>query len=136
MSKALEKNANGYSLYRWANLEFEKLNYKGPIITTHRSISYAKNLPISNDFIWLTKINEIKFKKYADEIISLKPKYILSYSETINHEYFSSCDITLVAKYKNVGRHASRKPFSRGKQYDGYIFSINPEKLPICFKKP
>ena len=70
--KVLEKNANGYSLYRWANSEFEKLNYKGPIITTHRSISYAKNLPISNDFIF-TKINEIKFKKYADEIMSLNP---------------------------------------------------------------
>ena len=32
MPKVLEKNANGYSLYRWANSEFEKLNYKGPIL--------------------------------------------------------------------------------------------------------
>ena len=135
MFDVLEKNANGYSLFKWANKKLDDLNYYGPIISTHRSIAYSKNLPISQDFIWLTEINKLKYKKYADEIYNLKPKYIVSTSASHYHEYFNNCDLVLVAKKENLGMHAMRKPFSKGNYYDGYIFSINHNKLPKCFSK-
>ena len=65
----------------------------------------------------------------------LSQKYIVSNTETKNHKYFKNCDMVLVAKKENVGMNASRKPFSRGNYYDGYIFSINYNKLPKCFNK-
>ena len=134
-NKIMENNSNGYNFFKWSNQEIEKLNYKGPIITFHRSVSLLKgNKFISKDFVYFTDIDKEDYFNYLQEIKILNPKYIIttSYDEEITKKYFSKCDMELISKKENVDKHTSRKPFSNGSFYDGLIFKINSSKLPSC----
>jgi len=135
--KVLTKYANGYGLFKWANNEFDKLNYNGHVITMHRSISLLKTDPISMDFIYFTDIRKKEYKKYLDEILELNPKYILSTNKSNEKwkKFFIKCDLKLIAQKEKVGFHATRKPFHAGSYYTGQIYSINLSKKPNCIKK-
>tara|TARA_B100001093_G_scaffold519987_1_gene611893 strand:- start:17120 stop:18967 length:1848 start_codon:yes stop_codon:yes gene_type:complete len=134
--KVLIKNANGYSLFKWANHELDKIQYEGQIISMHRSISLANNPTISSDVFWLTYLNEEKYINYLNEIKKLKPLYLLSYgtdNSVKDHIYFfKKCQFTLFKKGENVGSNASRKPFGRGSNYNGYLFKIDVNNFPDC----
>ena len=136
--KVLIKNANGYQLFQWANNELDKIKYKGPIISMHRSISLANNPIISSDVFWLTYLEEKKYIKYLKEIEKLKPIYLLSYGKSNNnpnHIYFDKCKFDIFKESENVGSHASRKPFGRGNIYNGYLFKIDVQNLSNCINK-
>ena len=133
--RVMEKNSNGYSFYKWSNRELDKLKYNGTVISLHRSISLLKeNKFISKDFVYFTDIDKKMYSKYLKEIKDLNPKYIItpSYSITYAEKYFRNCNMILISKKKNVGRHTSRKPFSQGSFYDGLIFQIDSKKMPEC----
>lgn len=137
--KVLIKNANGYQLFQWANNELDKIKYKGPIISMHRSISLANNPVISSDVFWLTYLEEKKYAHFLKEIEELKPMYLLSYGKSNtnnpNHIYFDNCKFDIFKEGKNIGSHASRKPFGRGDKYNGYLFKINVQNLSNCINK-
>ena len=80
------------------------------------------------------KINEIKFKKYADEIMSLNPSTFFRIQKQQITNIFQIVILLCLQCIKRWTTCIKKAIFK--KQYDGYIFSINPEKLPICFKKP
>ena len=134
--KVLIKNANGYQLFQWANNELDKINYEGPIISMHRSISLANNPVISSDVFWLTFLEEKKYINYLNEIKKLKPMYLLSYGKdkrnNPNHVYFENCKFNIFKEGINIGSHASRKPFGRGNIYNGYLFKIDTQNLSKC----
>lgn len=134
--KVLIKNANGYELFQWANNELDKIDYEGPIISMHRSISLANNPVISSDVFWLTFLEEKKYINYLNEIKKLKPMYLLSYGKdkrnNPNHVYFENCKFDIFKKGINIGSHASRKPFGRGNIYNGYLFKIDTQNLSKC----
>ena len=133
----LEKNANGYSFFKWANLEVNNLNYNGAIIVFERSVSLLnKNLFISKDFIYFTDIDKNEYKNYNEEIKSINPKYIISTSNDIQYieKYFKNCDLSIIKRKEKIGRHTSRKPFTYGSYYDGLIYKINTNKMPQCNK--
>ena len=135
--KVLEKNANGYSFFKWANLEVNNLNYNGAIIVFERSVSLLnKNLFISKDFIYFTDIDKNEYKNYNEEIKSINPKYIISTSNDIQYieKYFKNCDLSIIKRKEKIGRHTSRKPFTYGSYYDGLIYKINTNKMPQCNK--
>ena len=137
--KVLIKNANGYELFQWANNELDKIKYEGPIISMHRSISLANNSVISSDVFWLTFLEEKKYTKYLKEIEKLKPTYLLSYGgsniNNPNHIYFDNCKFKIFKEGKDIGSHASRKPFGRGGKYNGYLFKIDVQNLSNCINK-
>lgn len=137
--KVLIKNANGYELFQWANNELDKIKYKGPIISMHRSISLANNPVISSDVFWLTFLEEKKYLNYLKEIKKLKPIYLLSYGKSKNnnpnHVYFDNCKFDIFKEGKSIGSHASRKPFGRGNKYNGYLFKIDIQNLSKCINK-
>ena len=137
--KVLIKNANGYQLFQWANNELDKINYEGPIISMHRSISFANNPVISSDVFWLTNLEEKKYINYLNEIQKLKPIYLLSYGKSNknspNHIYFKNCEFDTFKVGKGIGSHASRKPFGRGGTYNGYLFKIDVKDLSNCINK-
>ncbi len=133
--KVLTKNADGYSLFKWANNELKKIKYEGPIISMHRSIAFAENPVISSDVFWLTYFNEIKYSDYLNELKNLQPLYLLSYGtdkNKQNHIYFEKCEFKIFKKGEKVGAHASRKPFGRGNTYNGYIFKIDVNNFSEC----
>ncbi len=133
--KVLIKNANGYSLFKWANHELSKIKYDGPIISMHRSIAFSKNPIISSDVFWLTYFDEKEYINYLNELKKLNPQYLLSYGtdkNMQNHIYFENCEFELFKKGENIGSHASRKPFGRGMQYHGYLFRIDVDNFSDC----
>ena len=132
-NQILSKNAFGYNLFQWGNKKFTEINYSGPVITLHRSISLLKNQPISMDFIYFTDIGDNKYKIYLDEIKNLNPKYILTETNNRYINYFKNCDLELIFKEENISGHVSRKPFTGGNKKAAEIYQINTGKLPACF---
>jgi hypothetical protein len=65
--------------------------------------------------------------------------YLLSYGKSDknnpNHIYFDNCKFDIFKEGKNIGSHASRKPFGRGDKYSGYLFKINVQNLSNCINK-
>lgn len=134
--KVLIQNATGYQLFQWANNELDKIKYEGPIISMHRSISFSNNPVISSDVFWLTYLEKKKFINYLNEIKELNPMYLLSYGKSnINHKYFDNCEFEIFKEGKDIGVHATRKPFGRGNKYNGYLYKIDVQNLSKCINK-
>ena len=133
--KVLSKNANGYSLFKWAN---SKLDKEDVLLSIHRSISLGKSLYISTDFAPYVNFADKRSTILVDEIFEKKPKFILSYGYSNKKPIlgdFKDC-VGDLRYYKNtVGRYEARNPFNRGQKYDGYIFEFKLSEFPKCMKK-
>ena len=131
--KVLEKNADGYFLYKWAN---DVLPNNAIIISTHRSFAFFKNKVITYEFRYLknSTTNEA-FNYYLKNIIEQNPSYIMYTSETLNddNDLLKNCRGDLFAYKKNVDVKAGRSPFARNTRVShGYIFKLDQKKLKNC----
>ena len=129
----LEKYANGYSLYSWAN---KKLPKNSVILTTHRSYLFSQSPFVSYDFRLYVSTQE-GLNYYIDSVIKKKPTHLLYNS--IDHDNIQDVFIffrgKLIIKGKNVHQTNKRNPFNNvKKQLDGYIYEIDLDKLKKCKK--
>ena len=111
--QVLEKSADGYLLYKWAN---DVLPDDAVIITTHRSIAFYKHRAISYEFrLFTNSFKEKGFKYYMDNILKEKPSYILYSSTELNNsrDILKNCRGKLFKHKKNVGHTAGRSPFHK-----------------------
>ena len=132
--KVLTKNANGYSLYKWANNTIDKDDI---IFTTHRSISYRFDRSIHFEFIPFRGLQGHSRQIYIEQLIKKKPKYLLTYGKGEMPRVFDEikkCIGTLVYFKKDVGSHSARNPFRKGSSYDGYIYEFKNDLLPDCIE--
>ncbi len=129
----LKKNADGYSLYKWANTVLPDNEI---IISTHRSLAFYKNEVISYEFRLFTMPTE-GHEFFIKKIKQKKPKYILYTSTELNNfmDVLQNCRGKLYKFKKNVGYTVGRNPFSINKQfYDGYIYEFDSNNLENCSK--
>ena len=133
--KVLSKNANGYSLFQWAN---SKLNKDDVVFSMHRSISLGKSKFIAMDFVPFVDFKDNRSNIFVEAIYKKGPTYLLTYGysdgKPILNE-FKNCVGKMVYYKKDVGIYEARNPFNRGRKYDGYIFKITKSKIPFCIKK-
>ena len=130
--KVLEKNADGYTLYKWAN---EVLPDDAILISTHRSRALFKNKVISYEFRNFSNSYVSSGKKYyLKSIINQKPTHILYSSQNLdnNIDLLKNCRGKLIAKKKDVYEKVGRNPFTKKEKFDGYIFKLDLKKLNNC----
>ena len=133
--KVLTKNANGYSLFQWAN---SKLNNDDVVFSMHRSISLGKSKFIAMDFVPFVDFKDNRSDIFVKAIYEKDPNYLLTYGyydgkPKLNE--FKNCVGKMIHYKKNVGNFEARNPFNRGRKYDGYIFKITKSNIPSCIKK-
>ena len=136
--KIMSKNANGYDLYKWID---NSIPPNSSFITNHRSTYLSKNKPLFANFTYFyspqnKNVNKFMFK----EIKKFNPNYIVFFGNKNDLKYknynFKACVGELVNSKKNVGSHASRKPWkNNSNKYDGYIYKLNSNLLPDCLYK-
>ena len=132
--KILLKNADGYSLSKWAN---EVIPDNSVIISAHRSKTFYKHEVVSYEFRLFGGLTKREVSYYLNEMAKKKPKYILYKSSEINtnNDYLQNCRGKLFKFKKNVGYIAGRNPFTTSKKfYDGYIYEISDTKIKDCIK--
>ena len=129
----LKKTANGYSLFKWVNLN---LNKNDTAISVHRSIAFAKFEAISDGFVnWVDLKNEDTVDIYNELLSKAKPKYIIGEKQYIMLRY-SKCLGKLVKEGVKVNNHATRNPFNTAKnKTNGYIYEFNSKKFPNCVEQ-
>ena len=131
--KVLSKNANGYSLFKWANT---KLSKEDTVISIHKSLSLGNSIYISTNFAPYVDFNNEKSKIYVDTILEKKPKYLLTmgYTDTPMLYEFKKCVGNLIYFEKKIGRFEARNPFNRGNIYNGFIYEFKLTEFPDCMK--
>tara|TARA_B100000029_G_scaffold470738_1_gene509798 strand:- start:4288 stop:6138 length:1851 start_codon:yes stop_codon:yes gene_type:complete len=132
--KVLKKNANGYSLYKWAN---ETLDDDDLILTLHRSISFRFDKSLHFEFIPFRGLQGHTRERYINILIKKKPKYLLTYGKGEMPKVFDEikkCVGKLVYFKKDVGIHGARNPFRAVDTYNGYIYIFNNDLLPDCIE--
>jgi hypothetical protein len=132
--KVLFKNANGYSLFKWAN---NKLKKEDVVISMHRSISLGKSRYISSDFVPYVDFKDKRGIVYLEEIKKKNPKYLLTYGYELKKPIlgkFKNCVGKLLYFKKDIGEYEARNLFNRGKNYDGYIFQLDTVNLFDCLE--
>ena len=130
--QVLEKSADGYLLYKWAN---NVLPDDAVIITTHRSIAFYKHKAIPYEFrLFENSFTDKGYKYYIDDILKEKPSYILYSSTELNNnrDILKNCRGKLFKQKKNVGHTAGRSPFHKKVFYDGFIYHLDLQKLKEC----
>lgn len=131
--KVLSKHANGYLAFKWAKNEFEKLNYKGSIISSKRSIGFSNKISIPPEHLYFVDLKKPKAKIYINEIKKLKPKYILISKETNIFSIYKKCLGKKISYAEKLDRLAVRNPLLESSQYyDIEIFEFNFDQLPDC----
>ena len=133
--RVLSQNANGYSLFKWANA---KLNEDDVVFSMHRSISLGKSKFIAMDFIPFVDFKDSRSNIFVKAIYEKNPKYLLTYGYVKGKPMlneFKNCVGELIHYKKDVGRYEARNPFNRGRKYDGYIFEITTNNIPSCIIK-
>jgi hypothetical protein len=131
----LSNNANGYSLFKWANT---KLNKDDVVISFHKSIALGKSQYIATDFMWFVDFKNTRSKIFVDAIIDKKPEFMLTYgypNQKPKLGKFKDCVDELKYFKKFVGTFEARNPFNRGNKYNGYIYKFNLSKFPKCMKE-
>lgn len=134
----LTKNAEGYSLFKWANSVLPK---NVNIISYHRSIYYSENNTMAVDMIYY--VPDIKRARekgnfsdvvYWSEFKSKAPKYLLVYGNNGGDiKGLEKCIGKLLYKKEGVASLATRNPVNRASnRYDGYIYEFNYKKVPNC----
>ena len=131
--KTMNKYANGYSLYSWAN---SMINDEGTIISMHRSISLGKNKTLSANFLsYLSETDNPEI--YINDMQKYNPKYFLTFQNTIddldkNVSIFENCLGRVISKKNEVGFHTGRNPFNKGNSYSGILYEIKSKHLSDC----
>jgi hypothetical protein len=133
--KVLSQNANGYSLFKWANT---KLKSEDVSFSIHRSISLGKSEFLSTDFLPYVDFTAKASEIFEKAINKKNPDYILTWS-FINEEpklyYLKNCVGKLVYYKKDIGTFEARNPFNRGGRINGYIFEFKKTEFPDCIIK-
>ena len=133
--KVMSKNANGYSLFKWANTKLKKDDVAFSI---HRSISLGKSNYIVTHFASYVDFTDDRSKIFFLSISKKNPKYLLTYGNSFEKpllKEFKNCVGKLIHYQKNIGKFEARNPFNRGMYYHGFIFQLNKEALHTCIKK-
>ena len=131
--KTMNKYANGYSLYAWAN---SMISDDGTIISMHRSTSLGKNKTLSANFLsYLSKTDNPEI--YINDMQKYNPKYFLTFQNSIddldkNLSIFENCLGRVIAKKKEVGFYTGRNPFNKGNSYSGILYEIKSNHLSDC----
>jgi hypothetical protein len=129
----MNKYANGYSLYSWAN---SMISDEGTIISMHRSISLGKNKTLSANFLsYLSKTDNPEI--YINDMQKYNPKYFLTFQNSIddldkNVSIFENCLGRVMSKKNEVGFYAGRNPFNKGNSYSGILYEIKSKNLSDC----
>jgi len=129
----MNKYANGYSLFKWSS---SVLPENAKAITSHRSIGLSENQIFPTDFLlYVSGRKDIDF--YLDILKSKQPEYLISYGSSENYYGFEKCIINKIYEEKNVGKISTRNFYLNKKRefYNGYIYRIDYNKLPQCYKK-
>jgi hypothetical protein len=129
----LNKYADGYSLYNWAN---SVLPENETIISTHRSSAFYKSKVIQYEYRLYNRTKKGN-KYYLQNIINENPKYLLYTSTEHNDhkDHLKNCRGKLIYYKKNVGAPVGRNPFTISSEfYDGFIYKIDEENLNKCIR--
>lgn len=132
--KVLSKNANGYSLFKWANTKLKK---EDVLFSTHKSISLGKSKFIPTDFLPYVDFNNKDSNIITDEIMNKKPKFLLTFSFNNGKPIlskFENCVGSLLYQENLIGKYEARNPFNRGNKYNGFIYEFNLAEFPQCMK--
>ena len=132
--KVLSKNANGYSLFKWANTKLKK---EDVLFSTHKSISLGKSKFIPTDFLPYVDFNNKDSNIITDEIMNKKPKFLLTFSFNNGKPIlskFENCVGSLLYQENLIGKYEARNPFNRGNKYNGFIYEFNLTEFPQCMK--
>ena len=133
--KVLSQNANGYSLFKWANT---RLKSEDVAFSIHRSISLGKSKFISTDFIPYVDFTDKRSEIFVKAINKKNPDYLLTWSfinEPPKLYNFKNCVGKLIHYKKNIGKFEARNPFNRGGKINGYIFELKKVEFPECIIK-
>lgn len=131
--KTMNKYANGYSLYSWAN---SMISDEGTIISMHRSISLGKNKTLSANFLsYLSKTDNPEI--YINDMQKYNPKYFLTFQNSTddldkNVSIFENCLGRVISKKNEVGFYTGRNPFNKGNSYSGILYEIKSKHLSDC----
>lgn len=128
----LRINADGYTLFEWAN---KVLPNDAILISTHRSHAFFKNKVISYEFRNFRSSYSKEGKEYyLRSIINQKPTHIIYTDQNLNNEidFFKNCRGDLFAQKKNVYVKVGRNPFTKREKFDGYIFKLDLKQLENC----
>lgn len=129
----LNKYAEGYMLYEWAN---KNLPENSVILTSHRSYLFSKYPFVSYDFrLYLSNDKQLEY--FIDLISKKNPTHLLY--NGIDHnlvvDALKNCRGDLEKFEKRVSKTATRNPLSRANlYYDGYIYKLDLSKLKKCKK--
>ncbi len=133
--KVLSQNANGYSLFKWANTQLKPENV---VFSIHRSISLGKSEFISTDFIPYVDFKNERSEIFIKVLNKKDPNYLLTWSfinEPPKLYNFKNCVGKLKYYKKDIGKFEARNPFNRGGKINGYIFELKKAKFPACIEK-
>ena len=125
--KVKNRYAYLYSGFEWLN---ENIPDDSKILIINRPISLYKSFAVSGGFNYFTNKDEsIYYKKLIKDY---KLDYIAYLGNDENLMHLKNCTNGIYKKKKNIGYHATRNPFNRGGNYNGYIYYIDNNKLPNC----
>ena len=129
----LNKYAEGYMLYEWAN---KNLPENSVILTSHRSYLFSKYPFVSYDFRLYLR-NDKQLEYFIDLISKKKPTHLLynGIDHNLVTDVLKNCRGDLEKFEKRVSKTATRNPLSRSNlYYDGYIYKLDLSKLKKCKK--
>ncbi len=125
--KVKNRYAYLYSGFEWLN---KNVPDDSKILIINRPISLYKNFAVSGSFNYFTNNEEsIYYKKL---IKNYELDYIAYFGNNVNLMHLENCTKGIYKKKENIGYHATRNPFNRGGNYNGYIYYIDNNKLPNC----
>ena len=127
----LSDNANGYSLFKWAN---SVLDEEDVLFSMHKSISLGKSDYISVDFLPFVNFRDKRSEVFVEAIINKKPQYMLTWSSNQKPilKGFKNCVGHLKYYKDSIGVFEARNPFNRGNKYNGFIYEFKLSEFPNC----
>jgi hypothetical protein len=129
----LNKYAEGYMLYEWAN---KNLPENSVILTSHRSYLFSKYPFVSYEFrLYLSNDKQLEY--FANLISKKKPTHLLynGIDHNLKTDVLKNCRGDLEKFEKKISKTATRNPLSRANlYYDGYIYKLDLSKLKKCKK--
>ena len=134
--EVLVKRANGYVFFKWAKDKLIKLDYKGPVISSKRSIGFLDNIVIPPEHAYLVNLKNPDASPYIDELKRLDPKYFLLSKSTNVFDIYNDCFGKEVFFDEKIDVYAVRNPLMKSNtRHDVQIFEIDARKFPECFSK-
>ncbi len=129
--RVLEKNAMGYTFFKWVNNELK--NFNSPIISFQRSISLSKNFPISRDHLFYVNLSKPEAKDYIYEIKRINPKFLVFSSGGTSYKKYIGCTTGLYSHKKDAFSIAVRNPLNKNNEkFDIYIYKLDTSLMPKC----